>query len=93
MCWQERGEGIGRCRFRERVDQGGRLRVSSRWCGRWCEWVRVWEMKLLTWNVRGLGAYEKRKEVCAMMKEKRPLIFCIQETKLQLCDDGVCLSV
>jgi len=50
-------------------------------------------MKLLSWNVRGLGSLEKRKEVRSLVKEKRPLILCIKETKLQRCDVDVCLSV
>lgn len=55
--------------------------------------VRVWEMKLLSWNVKGLGGFDKRKEVRSLVKDKRPLILCIQETKLQMFDDSVCLSV
>ena len=43
--------------------------------------VRVWEMKLLSWNVRGLGSSEKRKDVCTLVKEKNPLIMCLQQNK------------
>jgi len=57
------------------------------------EGVRVWVMKLLSWNVRGLGGHEKRKEVRSLVKDKNPLILCLQETKLQLCDDRVCASL
>jgi exonuclease III len=55
--------------------------------------VRVWEMKLLSWNVRGLGSYEKRKEVRSLVKAKNPLVMCLQETKLQMCDVNVCSSL
>jgi len=50
-------------------------------------------MKLVSWNVRGLRGFEKRKEVRSLVTEKRPWILCLQETKLQRCDDGVCLSL
>lgn len=38
-------------------------------------------MKIISWNVRGFGAFEKRKEVCKLVGEKLPPILCIQETK------------
>lgn len=50
-------------------------------------------MKLLSWNVRGLGGFENRQEVRALVKEKALWILCLQETKLQLCDDRVCSSI
>ena len=39
-------------------------------------------MKIISWNVRGLGGFEKRREVCPLVREKKPLVMCIQETKL-----------
>jgi exonuclease III len=39
-------------------------------------------MKILSWNVRGLGGLEKRKEVRGLIGEMQPWIVCIQETKL-----------
>jgi hypothetical protein len=51
-------------------------------------------MRLLSWNVRGLGGLEKRKEVRGLLNEKRLCIVCIQETKLGVCDDFFkCFSV
>jgi hypothetical protein len=50
-------------------------------------------MKVVSWNVRGLGRVDKRKEVRNLVREKKPLIVCLQETKLQACDDSVCTSV
>jgi exonuclease III len=35
---------------------------------------------------------EKRKEVKELVREKRPLVLCIQETKLQFIDDFLCTS-
>ncbi|PNX56988.1 cytochrome p450, partial [Trifolium pratense] len=43
-------------------------------------------MKIISWNIRGLGGPEKRKEVRKMVGELKPFILCIQETKLQTCD-------
>ncbi|XP_045791342.1 uncharacterized protein LOC123886049 [Trifolium pratense] len=43
-------------------------------------------MKIISWNIRGLGGPEKRKEVRQMVGELKPFILCIQETKLQNCD-------
>jgi exonuclease III len=39
-------------------------------------------MKVISWNVRGLGRVDKRKEVRNLVREKNPLIVCLQETKL-----------
>ncbi|GAU26347.1 hypothetical protein TSUD_101800 [Trifolium subterraneum] len=47
-------------------------------------------MKLLSWNIRGIGGLEKRKEVCRLVGEKKPFIVCIQETKMQSCDVFFC---
>jgi len=50
-------------------------------------------MKILSWNVRGLGGFEKRRKVCKLVREKQPFIVCIQETKLSMFDDFVCRSI
>ncbi|KAK2430958.1 DNA-(apurinic or apyrimidinic site) endonuclease [Trifolium repens] len=50
-------------------------------------------MKVVSWNVRGLGRVYKRKEVRSLVREKQPLIVCLQETKLQVCDDSLCTSL
>jgi exonuclease III len=50
-------------------------------------------MKIISWNVRGLGGFEKRKEVCQLVREKKSFIICIQETKLSVFDGVVCKSV
>ncbi|GAU32086.1 hypothetical protein TSUD_53540 [Trifolium subterraneum] len=41
----------------------------------------------------GLGGLEKRGEVRKLISEKRPLVVCIQETKLGACDDFLCASL
>jgi exonuclease III len=50
-------------------------------------------MKLVSWNVRGLGGPEKKREVRSLIKEKCPFIVCLQETKLQNCDISVCSAM
>jgi exonuclease III len=50
-------------------------------------------MKLFSWNVRGLGGAEKRKEVRNLVAEKRPQILCLQETKMVLCDEIMCATL
>jgi len=50
-------------------------------------------MKIITWNVRGLGRVEKRKEVMSLVMEKGPSILCLQETKLYVCDEALCASL
>ena len=55
--------------------------------------VRVCKMRIVSWNVCGLGGWEKRKEVKELMREKAPLVLCIQETKLQFIDDFLCTSL
>jgi endonuclease/exonuclease/phosphatase family metal-dependent hydrolase len=45
--------------------------------------VCVCVMKIVSWNVRGLGRLDKRKEVCKLVREKNPHIVCLQETKLK----------
>jgi len=50
-------------------------------------------MKLFSWNVRGLGGMEKRREVRLLVVEKRPWIVCLQETKMMVCDIAVCSSL
>jgi len=44
-------------------------------------------LKILSYNVRVLGDWEKRREVQRLVREKNQLMFCIQETKLQVFVD------
>ena len=64
---------------------------------RWWEFEdaggRVCEMRLLSWNVWGLGGLEKRKEVKGLVREKHPFVLCLQETKMQSIDDFICTSI
>jgi len=50
-------------------------------------------MKIISWNVRGLGSFEKRREVGNLVREKKPFILCIQESKLAVFDTTVCKAI
>jgi exonuclease III len=50
-------------------------------------------MKIVSWNIRGLGGLEKRKEVRKLVGDLSPFILCLQETKLQTFDVSLCLSL
>jgi len=50
-------------------------------------------MKLISWNVRGLGGADKRREVSHLVKEHQPFLLCIQDTKLPVFDAFVCKSI
>jgi exonuclease III len=50
-------------------------------------------MKIISWNVRGLGGVEKKREVSNLVREKSPIILCLQETKLSVCNYIVCNSL
>ena len=50
-------------------------------------------IKIISWNIRGLGGFEKRREVSQLVREKKSFIICIQETKLLVFDGVVCKSV
>ncbi|GAU51462.1 hypothetical protein TSUD_413600, partial [Trifolium subterraneum] len=49
--------------------------------------------QVCSWNTRGLGSFEKRKEVRKLLGEKKALIVCFQETKMGVCDDFFCASL
>jgi exonuclease III len=38
-------------------------------------------MKICSWNVRGLGGFEKQKEVRKLIGDTKSFIVCLQETK------------
>ena len=53
----------------------------------------VFPMKLMSYNVRGLGGGEKRVEVRKLVSEKQPFVLCIQESKLEVIDDWMIKSL
>jgi exonuclease III len=50
-------------------------------------------MKIVSWNIRGLGGLEKRKEVRKLVGDLCPYILCLQETKLQTFDASLSLAL
>ncbi|GAU48313.1 hypothetical protein TSUD_405300 [Trifolium subterraneum] len=53
----------------------------------------AWSMKIVSWNIRGLGGMEKRQEIRKLDVNQNPSLLCIQETKLQVCDSAVCSAL
>ena len=51
-------------------------------------WARIL-MKILSWNVRGLGSRVKRKRVRETVIKAAPDVVLLQETKLEVLDDLV----
>lgn len=50
-------------------------------------------MKILSYNVRGLGSTAKRKTIRDLVSKEQVDMLCIQETKLQLVDQRICAQV
>lgn len=50
-------------------------------------------MNIISWNVRGLGSFEKRREVGNLLREKKHFILCLQESKLSVFDTTVCKAI
>lgn len=64
-------------------------------CGRrvvWCGELVV-AMKILSVNIRGLGAAEKKREVRRLVLERKPMVLCIQESKLEVVSEALCRSL
>lgn len=45
--------------------------------------LSFYEIKILSWNVRGLNAKEKRMIVKSLLQEWKADVVCLQETKLK----------
>ncbi|XP_077249344.1 uncharacterized protein LOC143888833 [Tasmannia lanceolata] len=50
-------------------------------------------MKILSWNVNGLGSLAKRAQVKGLVKKSKPDLICIQETKLKVIDRSMVKSL
>lgn len=44
-------------------------------------------MKIISWNIRGLSSAVKKRYVNSLLKERKPDILLIQETKMELTED------
>ena len=47
------------------------------------------KLKILSWNVQGLHAKEKRAAISSYVKSMRADIICLQEMKLEKVDRGL----
>ena len=50
-------------------------------------------IKLLSWNVRGVNDNVKRKVIKSVVRKQKVDLFCIQETKIQVLSDRVVRSL
>ena len=50
-------------------------------------------LKILSWNVRGLNAVDKRVAVKSIIKKSRADVVCLQETKMEVLGDEVVREV
>jgi len=48
------------------------------------------EMKIISFNIRGLGAVVKKREIRRLVLEKKPAVLCIQEMKMEVVDEFLC---
>jgi hypothetical protein len=44
-------------------------------------------LTIFNWNVRGLNSVVRREEVLKLLQSSRPMIVCLQETKLEQISD------
>ena len=50
-------------------------------------------LKLLSWNARGVNESTKRKVIKSVIRKQKVDLFCIQETKIQVMTDRVVRSL
>ena len=50
-------------------------------------------LKLLSWNVRGVNDNNKRRIIKSFVKKQKVDLLCIQEAKIQLMTEGVVKSL
>lgn len=47
-------------------------------------------MNILSYNVRGLGGSQKRKELMGIIRKEKIDFICIQETKMEMINSEIC---
>ena len=50
-------------------------------------------LKLLSWNIRGLNEIDKRLQICNLLRSRKADIVCLQETKLEWITRGIVRSI
>lgn len=61
-------------------------------CGQGAKQIGVL-MKLLSYNIRGLGSRIKKEEIRELVRRHNFAFCCIQESKLEHCDDLICRAL
>ncbi|RVX11275.1 LINE-1 retrotransposable element ORF2 protein [Vitis vinifera] len=70
----------------------GEFQIEGPSPGEWQK-VRVFHMKIISWNTRGLGSKKKRRVVKNFLSSEKPDVVMIQETKKEECDRRLVGSV
>lgn len=52
--------------------------------------ARIVIMKLISYNIRGLGGLAKKKEMLNLIRKQKPNLICIQETKMEFINRALC---
>ncbi|RVW14425.1 LINE-1 retrotransposable element ORF2 protein [Vitis vinifera] len=60
--------------------------IETCWFWSWKVRVLCFPMKIISWNVRGLGSRNKRRMVKDFLRSENPDVVMIQETKKENCD-------
>jgi exonuclease III len=47
-------------------------------------------MKIISYNIRGLGGLAKKNEIQKLIQRQRPVVICIQETKMEVIERSLC---
>lgn len=61
----------------------------------WClqGYLKYMIMKVVSYNIRGLGCRVKKRDVKQLVIENKSGMVCLQETKLEMMDSRICLSL
>ena len=51
------------------------------------------KVKILSWNVRGVNDFDKRKVIKNFIRAQKADLVCLQETKVQEMNKTMCLGV
>lgn len=65
-------------------ERGRAVSIPSRLCGVSVGSISV--MKIISWNIRGMGSYVKKNFLRKLIKRRRPDLIFVQETKLESLD-------
>jgi exonuclease III len=46
-------------------------------------------MRIISYNIRGLGGLAKKKEIQKLISSQKPKVLCIQETKMEVIEQSI----